>query len=84
MQALFDVRVTDTDAPSYLSQSVADRLSATWGKRYGEVLGWVRARMCFAVIRATNLCLWGSRVCWRSGTGIDDGAGFPAVMPVQN
>ena len=39
--------------------------------------------MCFAVIKATNLCLQGSRVCWRSGTGIDDGAGLPAVMPAQ-
>ena len=39
--------------------------------------------MCFAVIRATNLCLWRSCVfCW-SDTSIDDGAGLPAVMPVQ-
>ena len=55
----------------------------TWGKHYGEVLSWVRTRMCFTVIRATNLCLLWLRVCWRSDTGKDDGAGLPAVMPVQ-
>ena len=49
---------------------LADKLSATWGKHNGEVLGWVRARMCFAVIR---VCLWELHICWKSGTGIDDG-----------
>ena len=51
-------------------------------KSYGEILGWIKARLSFAVIRATDLCLRGSRVRWRSGTGIDDGAGLPTVMPV--
>jgi len=36
-------------------------------------------RLAFAVIRATNLCLQGSRVHWRSGASIDDGAGLPNV-----
>jgi len=35
--------------------------------------------LAFAVIQATNLCLQGSRVHWRSGTSIDDGAGLPNV-----
>ena len=131
IEALFDVRVTDADAPSYLSRSVVDvlataeeekkrkyvtaaearrasfspfvvtvdgalgheavlflrrlaeKLSAGWEKSYGEVLGWIKARLSFAVIRATDLCLRGSRVKWRSGTGIDDGAGLPIVMPVH-
>ena len=34
---------------------------------HSEVMGWVRARMAFAILRATNLCLRGSRVKWRSG-----------------
>ena len=31
------------------------------GKPYSEVISWVRTRMLFATIRATNLCLRGSR-----------------------
>ena len=125
--ALFDVRVVDTDAQSYLSRSVdtilssaeqekkrkyseavearrasftpfvmsvdgflgreaahflkrlADHLSSRWSKPYSEVMRWLRARLLFATIRATNLCLRGSRVKWRSGTGLDDGAGLPLI-----
>ena len=39
----------------------------------------LKAQLFFAVIRATDLCLKGPRVSWRSGTGIDDGAGLPVV-----
>ena len=60
---------------------LAEKLSAGWEKSYGEILGWIKARLSFAVIRATDLCLRGSHVRWRSGTGID-GAGLPTVMPV--
>ena len=126
-EALFDVRVVDTDAASYVNRSVsavlasaeeekkrkylsaaelrhasftpfvvsvdgalghgalmflqrlADRLSSAWGKSYGHVLMWIKVRLAFAVVRATNLCFRGSRVRWRSGSGIDDGAGLPYV-----
>ena len=37
-------------------------------------------RMTFAILRATNLCLRGSRKKWRSGTVMDDGAGFLAYV----
>ena len=50
---------------------------------YGEVLGWIKARLSFAIVRATNLCLKGSHVRWISSTGID-GAGLPVVMPVSH
>ena len=46
-------------------------------------IGWIRARLSFAILRATDLCFRGSHNCWRSGTGIDDGAGLPVVMPVS-
>ena len=46
-------------------------------KPHSEVMGWVRARMAFAILCVTNLCLRGSRVKWRSGHGMDDGAGLP-------
>ena len=34
---------------------IPDRLSVTRGRGYGNVLGWLKARLGFAVIRATNL-----------------------------
>ena len=41
---------------------LAEKLSAGWEKSYGEILGWIKARLSFAVIRATDLCLRGSRI----------------------
>jgi len=113
VEALFDVRVANTDAASYINHSVsavlatageekmhkyltaaaesrhasftpfvvsvdgalgyeasmflqrlAEKLSSGWDKSYGHVLTWIHVRLAFAVIRATNLCLRGSRVCW--------------------
>ena len=46
-------------------------------KPLSEVTGWVRARLAFAILKATNLCVRGSRVKWRSAIHIDDGAGLP-------
>jgi hypothetical protein len=37
-------------------------LSEKWGKPYSEVCGYVNARMSIAIVRATHLCLRGSRV----------------------
>ena len=56
---------------------IAEVLSRKWEKNYGQVMDWVRCTMSFAVIRATGLCLRGSRVPWRSGRGFDDGVGLP-------
>ena len=120
-EALFDVRVIDTDAQSYLRQpptsvlltaeiekkrkyldaSVARRahftplcfsvdglvspeaasflkrlaycLSARWDRSYADVIFWIRARLAFAILRATVLCVRGSRMKWRS-LGLEDGA----------
>ena len=105
--ALFDVRVTDTDAPFHsqrvvsailssaeeakkrkyseaaalrrasftpfvvsvdgvlgreanlLIKHLAQKLVHKWEKSNSEVLGWMRARLSFAILRATNLCLRG-------------------------
>ena len=38
---------------------------------------WIRSRLSFAILRATNLCLRGSRTKWRSGAAMVDGAGLP-------
>ena len=34
----------------------------------------------FALVRASGLCLRGSRVKCRSGLGFDDGASLPTIM----
>ena len=126
-EALFDVRVTDTDASSYINRCIAavqasaeeekkpkylsaaesqhasftpfvvsvdealghealmflqrldERLSVGWGRSYDHMLMWIRVRLAFAVIRATNLCICRSRVRWHSATSIDDGASLPEV-----
>ncbi len=59
---------------------LADVLIGKWEKRYSSVIDWIRAYMSFAVIRATNLCLRGSRMKWRSihGPGFEDGGGLPS------
>ena len=49
-------------------------------KSYPEVAGWVRTRLSFAILRATNLCLRGPRTKWRSGAAMDDGAGLPELV----
>ena len=56
---------------------LAEKIAAIWHKSYSEVLGYVCARMLFAVLRATNLCIRGSRVKWRRRMEIEDGAGLP-------
>ena len=45
---------------------LADKIAAIWRKSRSEVLGYVRARMLSAVLRATNLCIRGSRMKWRT------------------
>ena len=59
---------------------VAEKLAIKWQRSYSEVMGWVQARMSFAILRATNRCIRGSRVKWRSGLGMDDGAGLAIIM----
>ena len=118
-EALFDIRVIDTDARSYCTRSpkdvlgtaegekkhkylqacqdrratftplcvsvdgmlgseaeffvrrLGDFLAAKWERPYSVVMGWVRARLSFAILRATLLCVRGSRTKWRS-LGISD------------
>ena len=39
---------------------LADKIAAIWHKSHSELMGYVRARMLFAAIRAINLCIRGS------------------------
>ena len=56
---------------------LADKIAVIWHKSNSEVLGYVRARMLFAVLRAMNLCIHGSRVKSRRRMKIEEGAGLP-------
>ena len=126
-EALFDVRVINTDAQSYSNRTTRDvlqsaekekkakyvaaceerrasfmpvccsvdevfgkeaevflkmigeGLSTRWDRSYSEVMGWVRARMLFAILRATILCLRGARAKWRC-LGLEDGTPLRLVM----
>ena len=125
-EALFDIRVVDTDARSYRTRPprdvlstakgekkrkylqacqdrhatftplcvsvdgmlgseseffvkrLSDFLAAEWERPYSVIIGWVRARLSFAILRAALLCVRGSRTKWRS-LGIVDGASLPIV-----
>ena len=121
--ASFDIRVVDTDAPSYQARTIesvlrsaenekkrkylqacearhitftplvisvdghmapefdsflrrlGEGLSLKWARSYPQVMGWIRTRLSFAVLRATNACIRSTRTKWRS-LGIEDGASF--------
>ncbi len=52
---------------------LADRLSSKWDLNYRIVMNWIRSKLSFAVLCATNLCIRGSRTGFRI---IEDGAGI--------
>ena len=45
---------------------LADSLSAKWEKPFRVVMGWVPARLSFAILRAFLVCVRDSRQKWRS------------------
>ena len=51
-------------------------LSSTWERHYGEVIRWLRARLAFALVRATNICVRESITKWCS-LGLEDGSAVP-------
>ena len=61
----------------FVMQWIDRALSTKWSKSYGVVVGWVKTRMSIAFLRATNLCVRGSRVKWRSGQAWKTGQGLP-------
>ena len=47
-------------------------------------MGWIQARLSFLLICTTDLSLKGSRVKWRSGIGMDNGAGLPSLGTLRH
>ena len=54
---------------------LADWLSMKWDHPYSSVFYWLRTRLSFALVRATNLCIRGSQSKIRS-LNFEDGAGI--------
>ena len=59
---------------------IAANLAHKWEMPYSQTCGYVRARLAFAIIRATSLCLRCSQVKWRSGLGMDDGTPLYSIL----
>ena len=120
-EALFNVRISDTDAQSYLTDApdvvlskakankkskycsattahcahftplcfsvdglagseatcsfkrLAYGLSHHWESNYPKVMFWIRANLAFALVRAMDLCIRGTRTKWHH-PGFEDGA----------
>jgi len=62
----------------FFVKRLSDFLATKWESPYGVVMGWVRAHLSFAILRATLLCVRGSHTKWRS-LGIVDGASLPLL-----
>jgi hypothetical protein len=62
------------------SKRLAAKLASKWQRSYSEVCGYVNARLSITIVRATHLCLRGSRVptdkistrraLWEDGAGL--------------
>ena len=65
---------------NFLLKRLAQSISIKWDKPLGQTTGWLCPNLSFAILRATNLCLHGSRTKWRSGVGIDYRTGQPAEL----
>jgi hypothetical protein len=66
-QCHFTLFVVSTDGligkeAKTLLKKLSARLAKKTGKQYSQVCGFVNARMSIAIVRATHLCLWGSRI----------------------
>ena len=58
---------------------IGERLASKWDQSYSEVMGWIRSRLSFAILRSSILCIRGSRSKWRC-LGIEDGAPLRLIM----
>jgi hypothetical protein len=62
------------------AKRLAAKLASKWQKTYSQVCGYVKARLSIAIVRATHLCLRGSRIPahlisnrrpqWEDGAGL--------------
>ena len=73
IRASFTPLICTTDQA--FTKRLAFRHSSKWSKSYSEVMGWVRVKIQFAIMRAVDLRLRGSRKTFKK-IGLEDGAGI--------
>ena len=61
---------------------LGNKLSKKWRKPKGVVMGWIRARMSIAIVKATSACIRCPRNTkeTRLEVGFEDGAALPALF----
>ena len=62
-------------------KGIACHMSTKWRQPYSKTCGYVKSRIAITLVRATNLCIWGSRVPahpisvhwtqWEDGAGLN-------------
>ena len=57
---------------TFFLKRLPEGLASKWDRPYSHVMCWVRCRISFAILRATNICIRGTRSKWRS-LGVEDG-----------
>ena len=65
---------------SHIIKHMATALSSEWDKAYSITSSYIRSRLAFAGVQAVSLWLRGSRIKWRSGLGVDNGAPLASFM----
>ena len=58
---------------------LGDGPAMKWGKSYSEVMGWLRARLSFAIQCASVLCFRRSHTNWRTLV-LEDGTAIGLTM----
>ena len=58
------------EASRFLKQ-LSENLGYKWERNYSTIMSWVRTQITFSILRASILCLRGSRTKWRSVNMID-------------
>ena len=59
---------------TFLLKRLADGLASKWDRPYSHVMCWVRCRISFAILRATNICI-------RGNANVGCSLGVPFTMP---
>ena len=60
---------------SVFIRRLSDQLATKWDRPYSIILNWVRTKISFTLVCATDLCIRGSRTTWH-GMSFEDGLGI--------
>ena len=75
-----EINLAYESAKKAFNKRIGSMLAEKWKSPYSAVMGFVNARVSIAILRATHLCLRGSRVPYRhistKRSDWDDGAGL--------